>query len=218
MRCRSASCRCASCRAESSSRFCCASCSACASCCARSGLAISTVRSCASLSIREGGATNVSSTERSKAITACSGAGAGAGAGSACPSARERSLAGASPVTDGGAGLLPLSGGAGVARARLVAASAAAAGLTLPALASAGPVGAGATGGVTTGTPAYGRTINPCCNGSATDETAGCEAASCAGTSTMRRSGTSIRRSRQGTLKPGMPSPCSSNVRFNSDP
>ena len=54
------------------------------------------------------------------------------------------------------------------------------------------------------------------CNGSLTDVPAGSAAVTCAGTSTTRRSGASIRRSRQGKPKPGSPSPWPPKVRLNS--
>ena len=133
--------------------------------------------------------------------------GAGIAGGGAPPdaSARNRGFAGAARVAASGTGLA-----AAVAVAR-------AAGLALGTLALAVRTrdGAGDADRGGTGPAATGGAIDACSNGSLPDVPAGFAAVACAGTSMTRRSGASIRRSRQGKPKPGSPSPWPLKVRLN---
>ena len=143
------------------------------------------------------GTDHVSSSVRGKAITA--GAGIGEGAVSPGRSARKGVCAGAAPVA---APVLGLASTVGLA-CGTIAASVRHGG------------GAGDTDGVGAGPLAAGCSTDACCDGSTTDVTAGSAAVTCAGTSTTRRSGTSIRRSCQGKPKPGS-QPWPPKVRLNS--
>ena len=131
------------------------------------------------------GTTHVASSVRAKAITA--GAGIGGGAVSPGRSARKGVCAGAAPVA---ASVLGLASALGLASGTIAAAV-------------RRGVGARDTDGVGAGPLATGCSTDACCNGSATGVTAGSAAVTCAGTTTTRRSGTSIRRSCQGKPKPG---------------
>ena len=159
----------------------------------------------------------MSSSVRSKAITA--GEGLGGGAVLRDRSARKRAFAGAAAVA---ASALCLASGL-----RLSSVLGLASVLELPSafgLASdttAGAnrtvVGARDTDGVSAGPRATGCSTNACCSGSATGVTAGSVAVTGAGTSATRRSGASIRRSCPGKPKPGSPSPWPPNFRLNRD-
>ncbi len=145
------------------------------------------------------GTTHVASSVRAKAITA--GAGIGGGAVSPGRSARKGICAGAAPVA---ASVLGLASALGLASGTIAAAV-------------RRGVGARDTDGVSAGPLATGCSTHACCNGSATGVTAGSAAVTCAGTTTTRRSGTSIRRSCQGKPKPGSQSPWPPKVRLNSN-
>ena len=144
------------------------------------------------------GTTHVASSDRAKAITA--GAGTGGGAVSPGRSARNCDDAGEAPVAASGLRL-----------ASTVA-------LGTGTIAGAVRTGVGAVGadGVDAGPPGTCWSIGGCGNGSSTGATAGLAPATCAGTSTRRRSGTSIRRSRQGNQKPGRPVPSPPKTKPNS--
>ena len=145
------------------------------------------------------GTTHVASSVRATAITA--GAGIGGGAVSAGRSARKGVFAGAVPVA---ASVLGLASARGLAPGTIAAAV-------------RGWVGARDTDGIGAGPLATGCSTHACCNGSATGVTAGSAAVTCAGTTTTRRSGTSIRRSCQGNPKPRSQRPWPPKVRLNSN-
>ena len=145
------------------------------------------------------GTTHVASSVRATAITA--GAGIGGGAVSPGRSARKGICAGAAPVA---ASVLGLASALGLASGTIAAAV-------------RRGVGARDTDGVSAGPLATGCSTHACCNGSATGVTAGSAAVTCAGTTTTRRSGASIRRSCQGKPKPGSQSPWPPKVRLNSN-
>ena len=67
-----------------------------------------------------------------------------------------------------------------------------------------------------TGAPATGGLIEACSSGSLIGVLAGSVAVTCAGTRKTRRSGTSVRRARQGKSKPGSPRPAPPKVKLNS--
>ena len=221
---RSASSRAASIRAASS----CAACR-CVSCSERSTFASSTARSRASESTRSCAASPASrgagaTVSKLDALGAAAITGVGAGAaGMANAASSGRFMA----ITSGpGIGLgatSPVSSRSRGAFARVapVAASGAglifAVGLALGMIASAvrSRVGAGDTDSVWAGPPGTGCLIDGR-KGFLTDVPAGSAAVTRAGTSTTRRSGASIRRSRQGKPKPGSPSPWPPKVKLNN--
>ena len=156
-----------------------------------------------------------------------SGSGTGRGAASPEPSVRGGAIAGAALIVRGGAiaGVAVVVRGGAVAGAALGVALGLAAAFgvaravrfALGTIASAVRPGAGAgvTDGPRTSAPTTGRLVTACCNGSLADDSGDSATATCAGMSTARRSGASIRRSRQGNPMPGSPTP-SPKVRPNS--
>ncbi len=165
-----------------------------------SGLEVSGAAAMTGVGIVGGAGTNdVASSVCATAITA--GAGIGGGTVSPGGSACKGICAGAAPVA---ASVLALAAALRMASGTIAAAV-------------RRGVGAGDTDGVGAGPPATGCSTDACCNGCATGVTAGAAALTCAGTTTMRRSGTSIRRSCQGKLKPGSQNPWPPKVRLNSN-
>ncbi len=144
------------------------------------------------------GTSQLASSDGAKAIT--SGPGTGDSAVSPGRSARNGDSAGTTPV------------------AAAVLRGASALGLASCTIASAvrPEAGTGGTDRVSAGPPETCCSTHACGNGSAAGATADFAPVSCAGTSTRRRSGTSIRRSSQGKRKPGRPVPWPPKTRLNS--